>query len=76
MSDFVTSYPDYADTARLDELRATEYGYLDAGGHTTSTTPAPGWPRTPSFGRTPSGCAAAASATRTPTTRRHWPRPS
>src|SRR6202046_3019188 len=34
MSDFVTSYPDYADTARLDELRATEYGYLDAGGHT------------------------------------------
>lgn len=33
MSDFVTSYPDYADTARLDELRATEYGYLDAGGH-------------------------------------------
>ena len=33
MSDFVTTYPDYADTARLDELRATEYGYLDAGGH-------------------------------------------
>jgi selenocysteine lyase/cysteine desulfurase len=34
VSDFATSYPDYADTGRLDELRATEYGYLDAGGHT------------------------------------------
>jgi selenocysteine lyase/cysteine desulfurase len=34
MSDFVTTYPDYADTGRVDELRATEYGYLDAGGHT------------------------------------------
>ncbi|MGH3189925.1 MAG: aminotransferase class V-fold PLP-dependent enzyme [Streptosporangiaceae bacterium] len=34
MSDFAATYPDYADTARLDELRATEYGYLDAGGHT------------------------------------------
>ena len=35
----------------------------------TSTTPAPGWPRTRSCARTPSGCAAAVSATRTRTTR-------
>ena len=34
MSDFHTAYPDYAATFRLDELRATEYSYLDAGGHT------------------------------------------
>ena len=34
MAEFATSYPDYADTARLDELRATEYRYLDADGHT------------------------------------------
>jgi len=34
MSDFHAAYPDYATTARLDELRATEYSYLDAGGHT------------------------------------------
>jgi selenocysteine lyase/cysteine desulfurase len=34
MSDFYASHPDYAGTARLDELRATEYGYLDSGGHT------------------------------------------
>ena len=33
MSDFLTAYPDYAATARLDELRATEYSYLDSGGH-------------------------------------------
>ena len=34
MSDFHAAYPDYAATSRLDELRATEYSYLDAGGHT------------------------------------------
>lgn len=34
MSDFHAAYPDYATTSRLDELRAAEYGYLDAGGHT------------------------------------------
>src|ERR1700685_1634394 len=34
MSDFYTAYPDYAGTGRLDELRATEYAYLDSGGHT------------------------------------------
>ena len=34
MSDFLAAYPDYATTARLDELRATEYSYLDSGGHT------------------------------------------
>ena len=34
MSNFHAAYPDYAATARLDELRATEYSYLDAGGHT------------------------------------------
>src|SRR5271155_827505 len=33
VSDFLAAYPDYAATARLDELRATEYSYLDAGGH-------------------------------------------
>jgi selenocysteine lyase/cysteine desulfurase len=33
-SDFLARYPDYWLTRRLDELRATDYGYLDAGGHT------------------------------------------
>jgi selenocysteine lyase/cysteine desulfurase len=33
MSDFHASYPGYATTSRLDELRATEYSYLDASGH-------------------------------------------
>ena len=33
MSDFHAAYPDYAATSRLDELRATEYSYLDSGGH-------------------------------------------
>ena len=33
MSDFNAAYPEYAATARLDELRATEYSYLDEGGH-------------------------------------------
>lgn len=31
---FLTRYPDYRLTRRMDELRATDYGYLDAGGHT------------------------------------------
>ncbi len=30
---FLSRYPDYYLTRRLDELRASEYGYLDAGGH-------------------------------------------
>jgi selenocysteine lyase/cysteine desulfurase len=34
MSDFLAAYPDYATTSRLDDLRATEYSYLDQGGHT------------------------------------------
>jgi selenocysteine lyase/cysteine desulfurase len=33
VSDFLAAYPDYAATARLDELRASEYSYLDSGGH-------------------------------------------
>jgi selenocysteine lyase/cysteine desulfurase len=33
VSDFLAAYPDYAATARLDELRATEYSFLDSGGH-------------------------------------------
>ena len=33
MSDFLAAYPDYATTARLDELRATEYTFLESGGH-------------------------------------------
>ena len=33
MSDFNATYPGYAATARLDKLRATEYSYLDEGGH-------------------------------------------
>ena len=33
MSDFNATYPEYAATARLDKLRATEYSYLDEGGH-------------------------------------------
>ena len=34
MSEFLAAYPDYATTSRLDNLRAAEYSYLDAGGHT------------------------------------------
>lgn len=30
---FLAAYPGYRDTAVLDELRASEYSYLDAGGH-------------------------------------------
>lgn len=33
MGDFDNAYPEYAATSRLDDLRATEYGYLDDGGH-------------------------------------------
>src|SRR5580692_4231256 len=33
MSDFLAAHPDYAATARLDDLRANEYSYLDSGGH-------------------------------------------
>ena len=33
MSDFHAAYPEYAATSLLDELRAREYAYLDAGGH-------------------------------------------
>jgi selenocysteine lyase/cysteine desulfurase len=32
-ADFLRSHPIYAETSRLDDLRATEYGYLDAEGH-------------------------------------------
>jgi selenocysteine lyase/cysteine desulfurase len=30
---FLSAYPGYRSTALLDQLRATEYSYLDAGGH-------------------------------------------
>lgn len=33
MTAFLAGYPEYATTARLDELRATEYGYLDEQDH-------------------------------------------
>jgi selenocysteine lyase/cysteine desulfurase len=33
MSEFLAAYPDCTSTARLDELRAAEYSYLDSGGH-------------------------------------------
>jgi selenocysteine lyase/cysteine desulfurase len=33
MSDFHATYPEYAATSLLDKLRASEYGYLDEGGH-------------------------------------------
>jgi selenocysteine lyase/cysteine desulfurase len=32
-ADFMARWPEYAGTARLDELRATEYGRLDRAGH-------------------------------------------
>ena len=32
-ADFLSVYPGYRSTALLDRLRATEYSYLDAGGH-------------------------------------------
>ncbi len=34
MADFHAACPDYSATSRLDDLRATEYSYLDSGGHT------------------------------------------
>jgi selenocysteine lyase/cysteine desulfurase len=30
---FLAAYPEYLSTGRLDDLRATQYSYLDAGGH-------------------------------------------
>ena len=33
MSDFLAAHPEYEATSRLDELRASEYSFLDAGGH-------------------------------------------
>jgi selenocysteine lyase/cysteine desulfurase len=33
MADFRVAYPDYGETSKLDELRATEYSYLDESGH-------------------------------------------
>jgi selenocysteine lyase/cysteine desulfurase len=33
MGDFAAAFPEYAATSKLDDLRATEYGYLDDGGH-------------------------------------------
>jgi selenocysteine lyase/cysteine desulfurase len=33
MTSFLDLYPEYAETARLDELRREEYGYLDEQGH-------------------------------------------
>jgi selenocysteine lyase/cysteine desulfurase len=33
MSDFYSAYPEYASTSLLDELRTTEYSYLDEGEH-------------------------------------------
>ena len=33
MGDFDDAFPEYAATSKLDDLRASEYGYLDEGGH-------------------------------------------
>jgi selenocysteine lyase/cysteine desulfurase len=33
MTGFLEEYPEYQDTAKLDDLRRTEYGYLDEHGH-------------------------------------------
>ncbi len=33
LAGFIEAHPEYADTASIDELRASEYGRLDAGGH-------------------------------------------
>jgi selenocysteine lyase/cysteine desulfurase len=33
IGDFQVAYPEYAATSLVDELRASEYGYLDEGGH-------------------------------------------
>jgi selenocysteine lyase/cysteine desulfurase len=33
LAEFICAYPGYLDTGALDELRAAEYGYLDAEGH-------------------------------------------
>jgi selenocysteine lyase/cysteine desulfurase len=33
LAEFICAYPGYLDTSALDELRAAEYDYLDAGGH-------------------------------------------
>jgi selenocysteine lyase/cysteine desulfurase len=32
LAEFLAAYPGYAETARLDEIRAAEFGYLDAAG--------------------------------------------
>jgi selenocysteine lyase/cysteine desulfurase len=33
LTEFLAGYPDYLGTTRIDQLRASEYGYLDAGDH-------------------------------------------
>ncbi|KAK1996775.1 aminotransferase class-V [Colletotrichum falcatum] len=33
MQDILANYPEYESTSRLDDLRATDYGYLDKQGH-------------------------------------------
>ena len=59
MSDFHAAYPDYATTSRLDELRADEYTYLDAGGHTYLDYTGAGLPaRLPARSRTRTGSTA------------------
>ena len=42
---FVSAYPGYRGTALLDRLRATDYSYLDAGGHVYLDYTGAGLPR-------------------------------
>ena len=69
MANFHAAYPDYAATARLDELRATEYSYLDAGGHTYLDYTGAGLAADAQLRAHTERLRPAASATRTRTTR-------
>ena len=73
---FLSACPDYRGTALLDRLRATEYSYLDEGGHVYLDYAGAGLPARRSWPRMPSGSAAGASGTRTRRTRPPPRRPS
>ena len=73
---FVSAYPGYRGTALLDRLRATEFSYLDAGGHVYLDYAGAGLAAQAQLARTPSGSATGASGTRTRRTRPRRRRPS
>ena len=52
---FLSAYPGYRSAALLDRLRATEYSYLEAGGHVYLDYAGAGLPARRSSARMPNG---------------------